>query len=109
MKCPYCETTFPLTWGRYWGSPIARHRCPECNKVSRLPFTISYLLLLILAICAGGIPGAFLFYNWLGADWTIAGWAVGGFSTGFPIDKVWLDGRYRQLAKLKERHPPSGQ
>src|SRR6267143_6359299 len=101
MQCPYCQTTFPLTWGRYFGAPTGRHICPSCGKESRLPLTVSYWLLVFMAACLGGVPLALLLYVKLGSLWwSLAGWVIGALLTAIPIDKIFLDGRYRKLTRI---------
>ena len=101
MRCPYCDKTFPLTWRRYWSSPTGRHTCPDCGKKSRLPLSVSYWALLVLAACVAGVPLAAIAYYWFGGLWVVAGWAIGGLLSAIPIDKTLLDERYRKLAKIE--------
>ena len=49
MKCPYCEHIFPLTWRRYFSSPLGVHRCPKCEQKSQLKHTGSYYAAIIIA------------------------------------------------------------
>jgi hypothetical protein len=37
--CPHCQTTFPITWQRYWAAPMGDYRCPECRQMFH-PMTI---------------------------------------------------------------------
>ena len=101
MRCPYCNKTFALTWKRYWVAPSGRHTCPDCGKVSRLPQSASYWALLVLAACVLGVPFALAFGSWFGGLWSIVGWIIGSLLSAIPIDKAWLDGRYRKLVKVQ--------
>jgi hypothetical protein len=101
MKCPYCEAMFPLTWRRYWRAPNGHHQCPQCGRKSRLPLSVGYVSLVFLAACLGGVPLAIVFYYWIGFVGMIVGWTVGAFLTSLPIDKMFLDARYRNLVKLE--------
>jgi hypothetical protein len=33
LVCPHCQTTFPITWRRYWAAPLGDYRCPECRQM----------------------------------------------------------------------------
>jgi hypothetical protein len=101
MKCPYCDTNFPLTWGRYWRAPMGRHLCPVCRKTSRLPVSLSYIALALLGGSVGGVPLAVTVWHWYGGRWAVIGGFVGGLFTAVPIDKIYLDGRYRKLERLE--------
>ena len=100
MQCPYCNHTFPLTWRRYFTEPTAAHKCPACNKQSRLPRTTSYLILLVVGQCILGIPCGLLFWHLWGIFWIAPGWAVGALLGGLPFDKYVLDEKYRKLEKV---------
>ena len=102
MTCPYCNHVFPLTWRRYLSEPGAKHRCPNCQKFSRLPWSISYFTLLILAQSIAGVPLAAYADFKFGGYWPLAGWIVGAFLTGTPIDKMILDEKYRALQRLDD-------
>jgi hypothetical protein len=70
MTCPYCHHGFPLTWARYFKSPMGKHTCPACNKQSRLKFfrgVTFFILLLVCLVCS--IPGAILADRWFGPRW----------------------------------------
>jgi len=102
MQCPYCNQIFPLTWHRYFTERTNKHTCPSCQKVSQLPKSPSYYVLLGLAQCIGGMPLAIYFLVKFGVYWTIAGWLLGALLTGTLIDKMFLDARFRRLEKLPE-------
>lgn len=48
MKCPFCDNEFPMTWRRYLLAPTCRHRCPYCQKRSKLALTRHYIVSLVL-------------------------------------------------------------
>ena len=102
MQCPYCNHIFPLTWQRYFTERTNKHTCPSCQKVSQLPKSPSYYLLLGLAQCIGGVPLAIYFFIKFGVYWPVAGWFLGGLLTGMPFDKMFLDEKFRRLEKLPE-------
>ncbi len=102
MTCPYCNHVFPLTWRRYFAEPTNKHKCPGCQKVSRLPWSLSYLMLLVLAQSIAGGPLALYALVKFGGHWAIAGWTVGALLTGTLIDKMVLDERYRTLQRLRD-------
>lgn len=85
---------------RYLKAPRGRHLCLSCNKTSRLPHSLSYWTLLFVAACAGAIPLVVLFWDW-GGYWPQVGAVIGGAIVAFPIDKCFLDGRYRKLRKME--------
>ena len=49
MTCPHCHHSFPLTWGRYARSPLGRHTCPSCHKLSKFKLTLAYCLLVVVS------------------------------------------------------------
>jgi hypothetical protein len=50
MKCPYCDHVFPLTWRRYFASPLGGHRCPQCQQQARLSHTSAYYTALLTTV-----------------------------------------------------------
>lgn len=102
MRCPCCDSTFPLTWARYVGAPAGRHACPACGRESRVFPSIPGLLALLLAACAAGIPLALALGWWLGGYWPVAGWVIGGLISGAALDKALLDAGWRKLEKPEQ-------
>src|SRR5215471_1752109 len=100
MKCPYCNHTFALTWQRYFTSPMGRHTCPSCTKLSQIKR--SFLQLSLTAVICWGfaIPFGIFFYHWLGGFWTILGILLGSL-IGMPCDKI-LDEKFRGLEPIKK-------
>jgi hypothetical protein len=62
MKCPYCNSEFPLTWRLYFNAPFGKHTCPSCKKQSKLRHKKKYILysLIPVAILSGSLTFLFL-------------------------------------------------
>ena len=108
MTCPYCNQSFPLTWGRYVKSPLGKHTCPACGKVSRLGFTASYFVVIVVAWILI-LALAFLFTvlifpkTWrrvIGIPFAALVYIIGCVVL-IPFDK-FFDARFRKLKKLKD-------
>lgn len=119
MKCPHCQVLFPLTWRRYFSSPLGVHRCPQCRQRSRLSQSPTYYAAILMTVIiimglAFVIPTVYLntaplnFYR-QGYNW---GWGYGIILVFLFLDK-FFDNRLRVLEKLKtpeqqgEHHEPS--
>jgi hypothetical protein len=98
LVCPHCQTTFPVTWRRYWAAPWGNYRCPECRQLSYATGNFWWVFpILIVAMVMGGYLGlafaAYVFNNvWMG----ILFFLIGILAVGFPLDK-WMDGHWRHL------------
>jgi len=101
MKCPHCLHDFPLTWDRYLKSPLGRHICPSCRKVSKLalsrfPLLKSIAPVLIVAAVSTKVVTSFFVNNIMAALFTILICLL----MGIPWDK-YCDST-RQLSPLKK-------
>jgi hypothetical protein len=104
LMCPYCQTSFPLTWRRYLLSLLGNHRCPQCRQVSYLKdnspwlWPIRIVGIIIYSILVINVS-TYLF-DAVGVVRTVV--SVRLFLSliivlvGFPIDK-WMEGHLRQL------------
>src|SRR5262245_56008348 len=101
MKCPHCNHDFPLTWKRYFSSPLGKHLCPVCSRGSRLQFRLPQFFVMISAMAIVATPFAVLLYRWLGGYWPVLG-VVPGMVAVLPLDKM-LDERYRSLIATKDK------
>ena|ERR1700722_20483910 len=100
MTCPHCHHLFPLTWGRYVSSPLGKHVCPSCGRMSKFRMTVFYLAFIVvtwvaLTSLAIGL-GLFVFPKWRQAIGFI--YIVGCIAL-IPLDK-FLDEKFRRLEKL---------
>ena len=109
MICPYCNHSFPLTWARYFRSPLGKHDCPECGAVSRLNWPPSYFAFAILVWVAYVTASLFLTQSFtpterrhpLGAPYFLAIYLIGCVII-VPLDR-WYDERFRKLEKPGEK------
>jgi hypothetical protein len=102
MECPWCGHRFPMTWRRYFLSPLGKHSCPACGKQSRFRRTVGVLLRQSLMVSIGGAPCGLFFC--LRFDWDhswLVGWFLGSLLVGLPLDKFY-DGRFRRLEKCEK-------
>ena len=111
MKCPYCEHIFPLTWRRYFSSPLGVHRCPKCEQKSRLKHTVAYYAAMIITavVLVSGvlIPVVYLKYPVLPFyegkhNWLVV-YLVGIILVILVILDKYFDNRFRMLVKLEEQ------
>ena len=61
LQCPHCQSSFALTWKRYFKAPTGNHICPNCNgkfSVKRAP--LSYIPQSLTGIACGFIIGNLL-------------------------------------------------
>ena len=61
LQCPHCQSSFSLTWKRYFKAPTGNHICPNCNgkfSVKRAP--LSYIPQGLVGIACGFIIGNLL-------------------------------------------------
>jgi uncharacterized protein (UPF0212 family) len=49
LVCPHCQTTFPVTWRRYWSAPMGDYRCPKCRQMFH-PITILPWVLIVIIV-----------------------------------------------------------
>jgi hypothetical protein len=99
MKCPYCNHTFPLTWGRYLKAGTGKHTCPQCLKPARLKFRASTFLILLIVCLVASIPGAIAAHHWLGPPFSALG-VIPTLALLLPLDKLF-DAKYRELRAIK--------
>ncbi len=104
MKCPECQTVFPLTWTRYFRAPWGRMDCPSCGVRLALKHRWFYWP----AMALGGIllcfPLSVLAYRLTGSlVVTLVAAASGWILSGVPAD-LWLEERFailRPVARAK--------
>lgn len=95
MTCPHCSHDIPLTWKKYFGSPLGNHVCPGCGKNFKLALTASYVVLLVAAsIVATGMPTVIAFFFVHSFWYTIAAYVVFVGAVVIPFDR-WLDDKVR--------------
>jgi len=95
MTCPGCQAQTPLTWERYFSSPLG-HTCPKCEKHFKFPLTARHFSVLALAgLAAGALPTILvdLATQSLGIG-LIAGWFV-ALLVILPLDR-WMDDHYSE-------------
>ena len=100
MKCPGCNHEFKLTVREYLREPGGRHNCPACGMRFKILWTLSYIVILVLAVLFLAVgPGTIVFYYT--RNWFLYGATVVVCATIFvlPID-IWLDDKWRRTAKL---------
>lgn len=98
MKCPQCDSEFPLTWKRYFHAPLGGFDCPSCStKLQGRPRWFCWPLM-FLCCCILGVPLAILGSKY-GAAGVLSGWYIGAFSIGIPFDRFL----YRKFIVLKTR------
>jgi hypothetical protein len=63
MKCPGCQITVELTWGRYFKTLRSRFKCPNCSTIFTLKHTWQYHLYVLswAAITAAFTAGSIYF------------------------------------------------
>jgi hypothetical protein len=113
MTCPYCHHVFPLTWGRYFRSPLGTHACPACGTTSRLNWPLRYFAFVVLAWLVF-VSFAFLLAGRLfspekreamGVYYFILIYVI-GCALIMPLDR-WYDERFRKLEKLPKKPWPT--
>jgi len=100
MKCPDCKHEFRLTVREYLREPGGRHNCPACGTRFRLKYSVSYVVLLIMAeIITAAVPALLVFRasnNLLLCGFTFV---VCSLVFVVPLD-FYLDDRWRESIKL---------
>jgi hypothetical protein len=98
LVCPHCQTTFPVTWRRYWSAPLGNYRCPECRQISHATanaWWVSFIIFVVMILVGivGSLFGAYVFYNsWISLFLIFMSY----LAVGFPLDK-WIDGHLKHL------------
>lgn len=104
LRCPHCQHSFPLTWRRYWATPLGGHHCPQCRKTSHLKDNSLWVWPIRMAgIMVGGII-LFALASYILKHFLIGilFFIIGSFGIGFITDK-WLDGHLRRLEPSKAK------
>ena len=102
MKCPQCDSDFPLTWKRYFKTPFGRFDCPSCSTKLQGTHQWFYCPLLFLSCCILGVPLAILGSTY-GFAGILSGWIIGAFSIGIPFDR-FFESKFTLLKSLPEEN-----
>ena len=100
MKCPQCDSEFPLTWKRHFKSPFGIFDCPSCSTKLQGTHRWFYWPLTFLGYCIFGVPLAILGSKY-GSAGALSGWIIGALSIGIPFDR-FLDSKFMVLKSLPE-------
>jgi hypothetical protein len=108
MRCPQCDSDFPLTWKRYIKAPLGRISCPSCNEKLVTTHRWFYWPLMVLGCCILGIPLAILGAKY-GIAGALTGWFIGAFGVGLPFDR-FLESRFSvpRMRQNETSNKPSG-
>ncbi|SRR5258706_8874947 len=108
MTCPHCNHSFPLTWRRYAKSPLGKHTCPACGRVSRFRWTVSYVTFVLIAwivfLAVAFVVTLLIFpKTWqrmVGIPYYVSLYFVGCIVI-IPLDR-FFDERFRKLERPKD-------
>lgn len=104
MKCPRCDETIVVTWGRYFKAPSGRFTCPACEAGLKGRHKWFYWPLLLVGCCVMGAPMAMLGHLYFKIPGAVSGWLIGAVVVGLPFDK-YLENRIGVLAPDKHTEP----
>jgi Putative auto-transporter adhesin, head GIN domain len=110
LVCPYCQTSFRLTWRRYLSSTWGNYRCPQCRQVSYLKDDSSWLWPIRIAAVILYVMLCINVFSYTSSNSGVVGTLIPerlfvlliSLVVGVVIDK-WIEGHMRHL-RIRSLH-----